>query len=411
MKDAVAMQAAAIDLTDLDLFATGDPLAAWRWLRRNAPVHWHGTGEGGGFWALTRHADVAAAYLDHVSFSSARGPMLGGSYQRTDDTSSGRMLVATDLPQHRLLRQQVHQGFTPMMVRSIEGALRALLDPAIDRMLEAGGCDFAVDVALALPASVLTAMLGLSPAEAHRVLALTRAMIGSQDEEYRRAGRREDLALLRAQTGVFAFFAELVERRRREPGDDLVSLLLRSEVNGRAMSDAEILYNCMNVAVGGNETTPHTASGGVLALIEHPEEHERLRADPSLLPLAIEEILRWTSANAYVLRVATRDVEIRGRRIREGDVVTLWNASANRDEEVFHDAEHFDAGRRPNRHLAFGAGHHHCIGAAVARTELSVLFERLLARDVRLRLAGPVERLRSNFMLGIKHLPVTAAGA
>jgi cytochrome P450 len=403
------MKTAPIDLTDTELFVTGDSFAAWKWLRHNAPVYWNEHSQGTGFWALTRYDDIVRVYLDHASFSSANGAVMGGSYRTTRDTASGTMLVCTDPPRHRLLRQQVRQGFSRRTIERIDACVRQLVEPAIDQMLEYGGCDFATDVARMLPTGVLMGMLGLSKEDAHHVLSLTQSMIGFRDDEYR-DGHAESSVLVRSQSGILAFFVDIVERRRRDPGDDLVSLLLRSKINGQSMSEAEILYNCMNIAVGSDETTPYTACGGVLALIEHPDEARRLRYDHSLLPTAVEEILRWTSTNAYVQRIASRDVEIRGQRILAGQSVTLWNPSANRDEDIFAEADRFDVAREPNRHIAFGAGHHYCIGQTVARRELSILFHGLLARNVRFELAGPCERLRSNFMLGFKHMPVLATG-
>jgi len=403
-----SMKTAPIDLADTELFVSGDPFAAWKWLRQNAPVYWTHDGHGGGSWALTRYEDVLRVYLDDVTFSSVEGAVMGGSYRKQRDSASGKMLICTDPPRHRLLRQQLRQGFSPLMLERIKVCIRGLVEPALDQVLAEGGCDFAADVAPLLPTGVLMAMLGLSKPEAGRILDLTRTMIGFGDAEWG-AGRAESAVLVRSQAEILAFFAEILERRRREPGDDLISLLLRSEIKGKRMTEAEILYNCMNVAVGGNETTPSTACGGVLALIEYPDEAQRLAADPSLLPKAVEEILRWTSTNAYVQRLGTRDVEIHGQRILAGQAVTLWNPSANRDEDIFADADRFDVAREPNRHVAFGAGRHHCIGQTVARCEISILLERLLAQGVRFRLDAPVERLRSNFMLGIKHLPVAVA--
>jgi cytochrome P450 len=401
-------EAARIDLADTELFVSGDPFAAWKWLRQNAPVYWTDDGHGGGSWALTRYEDVVRVYADDVSFSSAKGAVMGGSYRSERDSASGKMLVCTDPPRHRLLRQQMRQGFSPRILQRIDTGIRELLEPAMDQVLADGGCDFATAVAPLLPTGVVMAMLGLDRLEANRILDLTRTMIGFRDGDYGN-GRAESAVLVRSQAEMLAFFAEITKRRRSQPGDDLISLLLRSKVNGQQMTEAEILYNCVNVAVGGNETTPSTACGGVLALIEFPNEASRLRADRALLPTAVEEILRWTSTNAYVQRLVTREIDIRGHRIPTGQAVTLWNPSANRDEDVFANADRFDVAREPNRHVAFGVGHHHCIGQIVARLELSILLEQLLDRGIRFRLAGPVERLRSNFMLGIKHLPVSVA--
>ncbi len=403
------MSGGRIDLSDLDLFAHGDPFAAWRWLRAQEPVYWNETGDGRGFWALTRYDDIVSVYLDHASFSSAKGTVMGGSYRSQEDSASGRMLICADPPRHRRLRQRVHQGFTSRKLTLIREEVRSLVAAAVDRMLADGGCDFAMDVAPWLPAGMLAGMMGLSAAEARHVLALTRTVIGHRDPRYQR-GRSESATLVTAHVDLLDFFMDAVERRRREPGDDVISLLLDPSA-GEPLGESEVLYNCLNVAVGGDETTPFTASSGLLALIEHPDQTDRLYADPGLLPSAIDEILRWTSTNAYVQRTATRDVQIRGRTITRDQPVTVWNPSANRDETVFVDPDRFDVARDPNRHIAFGVGHHHCIGSTVAREEIGILFGELVRRRVRFELAGPATRLRSNFMLGLTSLPVEVISA
>lgn len=399
-----------IDLTDTDLFVDGDPFAAWAWLRRNAPVYWNADQAGGGFWALTRYADIAAVYLDATTFTSERGTVMGGSFRSAEDSASGQMIICSDPPAHRLLRQQVHQGFTPSIVSRIGEQARRYVDRAMTNLVDAGGGDLAVEVALELPAAMLAVMFGLDRQDAQHLLDLTHEMIGHRDDEYL---VREDQqrTLISAQVKIFDFFIDLVASRRRKSVDDLPSRLLAAQLSGRPMSEQEILYNCLNVAVGGNETTPYAACGGVHALVENPDQADLLYGDPDVLPTAVDEILRWTSANAYVGRTATRDVEINGTRIGSGDMITLWNASANRDESEFTEPDRFLVTRAPNHHLAFGVGVHRCIGQAVAREELSVFFRYLAERGIRLRLDGPVERLRSNFMLGIKHLPVAVVSA
>jgi cytochrome P450 len=380
----------------------GDPHEVWAHLRRTEPVHWNPHGDQG-FWSLTKYADIHDVYLDPTTYSSESGTVMGGSFGSAQDSATGQMLICSDPPEHRLLRQQVKQGFGNTMLKSISASVRSFAHRAVDRIVAQGGGDFAVDVAPELPAGVLAAMFGLSADDAHHLLALTRNMIGSEDGEYRDG----ELALVTAQVEVFDFLSELADERKESPRDeDLVTMLVNSCVNGHPMSDTQILYNCLNVVVGGNETTPYTACAGVVAFAEFPDQADRFYASPDVLPTAVDEILRWTSTNAYVQRTATRDSEIRGVPIAAGDKLTLWNASANRDEEVFPDADRFDVIRTPNHHIAFGVGNHRCIGQAVARQEITILFEHLQERGVRFQLDGPVERLRSNFMLGTKHMPV-----
>ncbi|GLZ35169.1 cytochrome P450 [Lentzea sp. NBRC 105346] len=395
------MTAGLVDLTDTDLFVHGDPHAVWAYLRANEPVHWNPSPDGG-FWSLTRYADIHDVYVDPGTFSSEQGTVMGGSFGSAQDSATGQMLICADPPEHRLLRQQVKQGFANSMLALIGESVRLYADRALSRIVADGGGDFAVDVAPELPAGVLAAMFGLSAEDAHYLLALTRNMIGSEDGEYNDG----DLALVTAQVEIFDFLAELADSRKDRPGHDLVTMLLNSCINGYPMSDAQILYNCLNVVVGGNETTPYTACAGVAAFAEFPGEADRFYASPEVLPTAVDEILRWTSTNAYVQRTATRDVVIRGVPIAAGSKLTLWNASANRDEEVFDRADRFDVTRTPNHHIAFGVGNHRCIGQTVARQEVTILFDLLRERGIRFELDGPIERLRSNFMLGTKHMPV-----
>lgn len=398
------MSTAVIDLDDLELFVSGDPHAAWTWLRRHAPVHWNATADGG-YWALTRYADVTSVYLDPATYSSKYGTVLGGSYRSASDTASGQMLICSDPPEHRLLRQHVHKAFSPAVMDRAATHVRRYLGDALDRMAADGGGDFAVDVAPQLPAGLLAAMFGIGHSDAVHLLGLTRTMIGFRDREY--AGTGDDsMTLVGAQVEIFDFLIELLDRRRAEPAEDLPSILIAARTNGRALSESQILYNALNVAVGGNETTPFTASSIVETLIRHPEQERRVHDDPSMLDTAVDELFRWTSTNAYVCRTTTRDVTIRGVPIPAGQTLTLWNASANRDEEQFPDADRLDLGRTPNHHLAFGVANHRCIGMGAARMEITLLVGELVRRGMRFALTGEIERLASNFMLGTKHLPV-----
>ncbi|WP_369214538.1 cytochrome P450 [Streptomyces flavofungini] len=400
----------AIDLTDPDRFVRGEHHAMLARLRETDPVHWHATGPGSGFWALTGYDEVAQVYLDHTDFSSESGPMLGGSFRSERDPSAGLMMVATDLPRHRMIRQQLHWAFSQDMIRKVAAQVTTLVEAAIDRALADGGCDFSTDVATELPAGAVMAVMGVSHRDAHELIGLTRRMIGFRDPYFADPTEDERLILAMTQADIFEFFAEVLRDRRKNPGDDLVSRLLGAEMNGRPWTEDEILYNCMNIAVGGNETSSYTACSGLEALIGHPEQYAALRADPHLLDSAVNEILRWSSTNLYVRRGALRDVEVGGRTIRRGDVLTLWNVSANRDARQFTDPGTFDLARTPNRHLSYGTGLHRCIGAMLAQTELSILFRKVADLPTAARLAGPVQRLRSNFINGTTSLPVSFGG-
>ncbi|MFI6347346.1 cytochrome P450 [Streptomyces sp. NPDC050560] len=397
---------ARTDLTDIGLFVSGAHTEVFTRLRANEPVFWNEGADGNHFWALTRYADVLWAYREHAVFGSARGAVLGGSFRSRDDTAGGRMLVASDLPRHRLLKQQIHPALSAPVVKRVGARVRALLADAFDRAAAAGGCDFATDIATELPAGALMEIMGIGHGQAHELIGLTRRMVGFQDETFVDTGGEARMRLAWLQAEIFEFFADLVDRRRADPGDDLVSVLLNAEINGRPLSEEEVFYNCMNVAVGGNETSSYTACSGLQALLDHPDQYDRVRSDPALAGTAVEEMLRWGSTNAYVQRVALCDVERDGVAIRKGDSVTLWNVSANRDEDQFPDAHRFDVARTPNRHLSYGAGIHRCVGAPVAESELGLLLDRLVAPGLRFRAAGTPRRLRSNFILGTTQLPV-----
>jgi cytochrome P450 len=393
----------AIDLTDPGLFVRGEHHAALRQLRETAAVWWNAA-DTGGFWAVTRYDDAVRVYRDHVTFSSASGVMLGGSVHNEKDTASGRMLVAADPPRHRLLRAAMHPAFAGDMAKRVAASVDELTDIAVNRALRDGGCDFATDIAEELPVGALMAMVRIGDQDARHLVRLTRRMIEFRSPTGEEVDERIRLVGIHGE--IFEFFADLVAERRKRPGDDLVSLLLATTLNGRKLSEPDILYNCLNVAVGGNETSLYTACGGLVALANNPAQFDALAKDPDLLDSALAEMLRWTSVNAYVLRVAVRDTEIDGTPIRAGDRVTVWNVSANRDESQFADPDRFDVARHPNQHLAFGHGVHRCIGSTSGTAELSVLFGKLARRRIRVTLAGPVRRLHSNFILGITGLPV-----
>jgi cytochrome P450 len=405
------LDGAVIDLTDLDLFVSGRAYAAWRVLRDESPVHWNPTpdvdGDSGGFWALTRYADLKSAYSQPEVFSSEKGTVLGGSFRSERDTASGQMIICSDPPRHRLLRQQTHRGFEREMVLRVRRTVRADIEAALDRICADGGADIATELAPVLPLSVLRVLLGVDDDTADQLLRLSREIIGYRDDDESLDPDADRTRLANAHGRMLGVLMEVAEGRRMAPGDDLPSMLLASRINGRPMPEEAILYNLLNVVVGGNETTPYTACAGIEALMEHPDQETRLHDDPAtLVSSATDEILRWTSTNAYVGRTLSREVELHGVTMPAGDRVTLWNASANRDERAIPDADHFDVARSPNPHLAFGSGVHRCIGQYVAREELLALVGALAERRLRFRSAGRVRRLRSNFMQGTCSMPL-----
>ena len=316
------------------------------------------------------------------------------------------MLITIDPPQHVRLRRLVNKGFTPRMVAQLEPSVRAITTRILDEVAPRGACDFVTDIAALLPLGVICAMMGVPREDWGLMFTLTNRVLGAEDPEYQTiAGDARETAN-QGLREMFGYFVRLVTARRAERRDDLISVLTEAEMDGESLTDEEILYFCYLLIVAGNETTRNAISGGMLALCEHPAERVRLAADAALLPTAVEEILRWTSPVMHMARFVTRDTVLRGQPIRAGERVLMWYPSANRDAEVFPDADRFDVGRTPNEHLAFGLGEHFCLGAGLARQELRVMFETLLARLPDIALAGPVERLRSGFIGGIKHMPI-----
>ena len=397
-----------IDLSDFELFVQGKAHEVWRLLRAEAPVHWNAGNElFPGFWSVTQYADVLTVSRDTTTYSSSRGiSMMVDPDNPTPASGAGKMLITIDPPQHGRLRRLVNKGFTPRMVAQLEPSVRAITTSILDEVAPRGECDFVTDIAALLPLGVICALMGVPREDWGLMFTLTNRVLGAEDPEYQTiAGDARETAN-QGLREMFGYFVRLVTARRAERRDDLISVLTEAEMDGESLTDEEILYFCYLLIVAGNETTRNAISGGMLALCEHPAERARLAADAALLPTAVEEILRWTSPVMHMARFVTRDTVLHGQPIRAGERVLMWYPSANRDAAVFPDADRFDVGRTPNEHIAFGLGEHFCLGAGLARQELRVMFETLLARLPDIALAGPVERLRSGFIGGIKHMPI-----
>jgi cytochrome P450 len=398
-----------IDLADPDLYAKGDPHAVFRFLRANEPIFWNPEQDGPGFWALTKYTDAVRVYKDPASFSSERGIILG-AHRWHGDPAGGKMLALTDPPRHTKLRQTMNQAFTPRLVATLAENMHGVVSEALTAAIEAGSCDFVPEVAARLPVASICHLMGVPREDWELMFRLTSTAFGADDPEFQTSPSSAASAA-RAHQEILLYYAQLADRRRKDPGDDLVSVLAVAEVEGRRLTSEEIVLNCDNLIVGGNETTRHAAAGAVLTFIERPKEWQRLKDDRSLLKPAVEEVLRWTAPGMHVLRTARSDVTIRERTIKAGDSVTIWTHSVNRDDETFERPDEFDVGRTPNRHLTFGIGEHFCLGSALARLELTVLLEELLDRSAELELVGAIERLRSNLICGIKHFPVRIQAA
>ena len=380
-----------------DTFVAAVPHDIFATLRREAPVFRQAAPNGTSFWALTKYHDIVAVSTDNATFSSARGTNIEEMQGGTE-----LMIVNMDPPRHTKLRNLVSKGFTPRMVRAMEPHVRDVTTRIIDSVAKRGECDFVTDIAAELPLQVIAELIGVPLEDRHLVFQWSNQMIGLEDPEY---GNSMEVAT-QAAAEMFAYAEKLANERRRSPHDDLVTVLIGAEVEGEQLTPLEFNVFFMLLAVAGNETTRNLISGGMLALSEHPDQHARLLEDPALIPTAVEEMLRWVTPVMYFRRTTTRDVEISGHQIAAGEKVTLWYISGNRDEEVFG-PERFDVGRDPNPHLGFGGGGaHFCLGASLARLEIRIMFEELLRRLPDIQLAGPVARLRSNFISGIKHMPV-----
>jgi len=419
-----------INLADVTLFESEQAHEAFRILRAEAPVHWNpGTPRQNGFWSLTKYDDILFVSQRPLQFISSKG--IAGSGLRQIDpmeaiqrpqTPGGASIITMDPPRHVKMRRLVNKGFTPRAVNTMEPKIRELTREILDEVaqrLEADGTsegDFVLDVASQLPLAVICGMMGLEKSVWPLMFELTNSILGSGDPEYQAAKVDADKvgtaegASATAYAGMMqmlGYFREQLEERRQNPReDDLVSILLEAELDGEKLSEADILAFCFLLVVAGNETTRNAISGGLVALDQHPEERARLQADMSLIDTAVEEILRWTSPLHHMTRECTEDTEIRGQKISAGEKVIMWYPSANRDEDHFPDPYKFDITRQPNEHIAFGIGEHFCLGAGFARKEIKIMFEELVARFPNIQVTGPADRLRSNFINGIKHLPV-----
>jgi cholest-4-en-3-one 26-monooxygenase len=396
-----------IDLNNPDVFLRGEHYDAFKVLRAQAPVYWHERVPGQGFWAVTNYEDALKVYHNPSIYSSERGISLQFNFSAVAEQGAGfgMMMIATDPPRHSRIRQIINRRFTPKALAPYEPHIRKIADEIIEGVIERGECDFVVDVAAKLPTAVICEMMGISREHWDLMFILANMSIGFDDPEYQQ-GRNPMETGQYAQAQVFMFFSKLIEQRRKNPGDDLVSALVHGEAEGTRLTDMEILFNCFLLIVAGQETTRNATSGGMLALLDNPAQRRRFTDDPGVMPTAIEEFLRYTSPVTHILRTAKVETELRGNKVRPGDRVVVWNASANRDEAAFADPDRFDVTRSPNDHLAFGHGEHFCLGSNLARMELRVILESIARRIPDMELAGPVERLRSNFVAGIKHMPV-----
>lgn len=381
------------DLLDGNWYAS-QPYDDWAWMREHAPVYWDATNR---VWSLTRYHDVLAVEKDAVTFSSHYAPRPHGQHLP--------MMISMDEPEHARRRKLVSRGFTPRRVRNHEATIRRICTRIIDRVAPKGECDFVWDIAAPLPLLLIADMLGFPPEAYDDLLRwsddLIRATTIDPAPEVAEAGFTAMLEFREFQLGVIA------DRRSKPPQDDLVSVLCYADIDGERLDDESIISESLLILIGGDETSRHVMTDGMLALLAHPDQYAILRDHPDEIETGVEELLRWVSPIKNMSRTVTRDMEMHGQTLREGDQVILMYPSANRDTAVFDDPDRFDVRRSPNPHLAFGFGPHFCMGASLARLELKVMFSELLRRLPDLHLAGePMPRRASNFISGPEQMPV-----
>ncbi|MFD2415746.1 cytochrome P450 [Amycolatopsis pigmentata] len=390
------MSAAVPDLGNPDLYRSDARFAMWRDYAVADELVWSEPGSSPhGFWSVFSHEACRGVLAPSAPFTSEYGMMIGFDAE-TPDHAGGRMLVVTDGEHHTHLRRLI----TPFLSRTNATTLDRFIDTEVRKCLAealaAGRVDVAMTVGPRLPAAVVCEILGVPPEDRERLVELTNHAFGGSD------GTFDKMSPSEAHSEILMYFYELVERRRSAPGDDLVSTL----VSDGGLSVRDVLFNCDNVLIGGNETTRHSITGCFHALSTVPDALDRLRADPTRIRTVVEEVIRWTSPAMHVLRVATEKVEVCGRTLPAGSPVAAWLPAANRDERVFQEPQRFLMDRQPNKHLGFGNGPHHCLGAALARAGLTALLRALVEQVRSVTVTGPPEWLRSNLTQGYLHLPV-----
>ena len=404
----VDLRLGAVDLSDPKTFVSGVPHAYFRILREQAPVYWQnecklpGLPKGPGYWALTRYEDVTEVSKKSDVFSSEEGSCILADLPLKDLKNMREQLINMDTPGHTELRNLMNPHFKPSTVRHTEEHTRKIVRETIDALKHESECDFVDAVSAPISLRALTHFLGVPDKHSGRFYSWTNKLIGASDPEVSSNTRARFVVLQ-----LFIYAALLARRRRKSPAFDVFSSLVNGTLEGSPLKRMTLNMNFFLLLIAGNETTRNALSGGFQALCEHPEQFERLRRDPALLPQAIEEMLRWVTPVMQFRRTALQDTQVGGQAIRKGDKLVMYYGAANRDPRIFDNPETFDITRKPNPHLAFGTGTHFCMGSHMARLEMRVTFEELLARFPEISLLGPPERLHSNFISGIKRMPVS----
>jgi len=401
--------------TDDDARLLTDPLAytderrlhaALTQLRATAPVSWVEVDGYRPFWAITKHADIMEIERNNTLFTNWPRPVLTNAEGDELQANAGvRTLIHMDDPQHRVVRAIGADWFRPKAMRAMKMRVDELAKIYVDKMMAVGPeCDFVQQVSVNYPLFVIMSLLGIPEADFARMLALTQELFGSEDSEFKRGSSSEEQ--LPALFDMFQYFNGVTASRREHPTEDLASAIANARVDGEPLSDIDTVSYYLIVATAGHDTTSATISGGLQALVENPDQRERLRDNLDLMPLATEEMIRWVTPVKEFMRTAAEDTTVRGIPIAAGDSVLLSYVSGNRDEDIFDNPFRFDVGREPNKHLAFGYGVHFCMGAALARMEVNSFFSELLPRLKSIELTGDPELTATTFVGGLKHLPV-----
>jgi cytochrome P450 len=398
--NAADIELETVDLMDESLFTDGPPHALFARMRAEAPVRWNQMADGDGFWSVTKAEDIALISKDPATFSSERSGVFVKDGMPMPIEILNQVILGMDPPRHTKYRGIVQRAFTPRIVAQQEQQIRQRVARLLDDVCERGECDLVKELSIELPLQVIAEMLGVPQEDRRKLFDWTMQIEAATGDP------AVDGAAAIGQIGLY--LAEIVASRRANPADDLVTALITAEVDGERLGDFEIAAFFALLMFAGNDTTRNTISGGTLALIEHPEQRQKLIDDPSLIDSAVEEMLRWVTPVMWFRRTPTTDVELRGAQIKENDKVVIWYASGSRDEAAVPDPMRFDVTRGTVAHQAFGGGgRHFCLGSPLARLELAALFPELLRRLPDMQLAGPVEHSRSNWVNGFTSLPVT----
>jgi cholest-4-en-3-one 26-monooxygenase len=404
------MELSDIDLTDAAAYVDAVPHEWFAYLRKNAPVWWHEETDGPGFWCVTKYDDCVAVNREYDTFSSAKKATFIWELPDEAIEQQKLMMLNMDPPLHTRYRRLVNKGFTPRTISALEEKIHQTADDIIDAVIEKGQADFVTDMAAELPLVVIADLLGVPQEDRHNMFDWSNRMIGRLDSEY---AEDETVALddpeyaTQAAMELYAYAADLYSKKRLDPHEDLMSVLTQVELEGDKLSELELELFFLLLTVAGNETTRNLISGAMYTFFQNPDQWTKLRDNRSLMPKAVEEMLRYVTPVMNFRRQTTEPTELRGQKIGADEKVVFFHISGNRDEDIFENPDVFDISRSPNPHMAFGGGGpHFCLGANLARMEIRVMFEHLLDRMPDMHQDGDLQRLQSSFINGTKHLPI-----